>query len=63
MPTSTKLKEQKYYFPIEYKNTKYSVLISQLRTIDSKRLKKKIATLTTNEFNKLNNYSKEILFK
>ena len=42
-PTSTKLKDNKYYFEIEYNNQKYSVLLSQVRTMDTKRFRKRIA--------------------
>ena len=54
-PTSRQLKESKYYQEIEYNETKYSVLISQIRTIDVKRLKKKVARLSFKDFNKVKN--------
>lgn len=53
LPTSTKIKDNQYYYKINYKNTGYSVLLSQSRTIDTKRLKNKIADLPTNDFKKL----------
>ena len=49
----TELKNNPYYYKINYKNTDYSVLLSQSRTIDTKRLKNKIADLPTNDFKKL----------
>ena len=53
LPTSSKVKNNPYYYKINYKNTDYSVLLSQSRTIDTKRLKNKIADLPTNDFKKL----------
>jgi len=53
LPTSTKIKDNQYYYKINYKNADYSVLLSQARTIDTKRLKNKIADLPTNDFKKL----------
>jgi mRNA-degrading endonuclease toxin of MazEF toxin-antitoxin module len=52
-PTSTKLKDNKYYFEIEYNNQKYSVLISQIRTMDTKRFRKRIARLSKFELNEI----------
>jgi mRNA interferase MazF len=52
-PTSTKIKDNPYYHQIEYEGQKYSVLISQMKTIDTKRLRKKIVTLSDNDFQKL----------
>ena len=53
LPTSTKLKDSPYYYKIEYKNTEYSALLSQSKTIDTKRLKNKIADLPIDDFKKL----------
>ena len=53
LPTSTKLKDNQYYYKINYKDSDYSVLLSQAKTIDTKRLKKKIADLPLNDFKKL----------
>jgi mRNA-degrading endonuclease toxin of MazEF toxin-antitoxin module len=52
-PTSRKLKDNKYYFEIEYNSQKYSVLISQIRTIDAKRLRKRIARLSKHELKEI----------
>jgi mRNA interferase MazF len=53
-PTSTRLKDNKYYFEIEYNNQKYSVLMSQIRTMDAKRFRKRIARLSKHELNQIN---------
>jgi mRNA interferase MazF len=52
-PTSRQIKENKYYFMIEYNNQKYSVLISQIRTMDAKRFRKRIARLSKHELNQI----------
>jgi mRNA interferase MazF len=61
-PTSTKLKDNKYYYQIDYKSQQYSVLVSQIRVIDTKRFKKKIAQLSSNDLQKLKNYMAKTLF-
>ena len=61
-PTSTKLKDNKYYYEIDYKSQKYSVLVSQIRVMDTKRFKKKIAQLSNNDLQKLKDYLSKTLF-
>jgi len=48
-PTSTKVKDNKYYYKIRYNDKDYSVLISQIRIIDAKRFRKRIARLSKYE--------------
>ncbi len=55
VPTSTRLKDNKYYFEIEYNNQKYSSLISQIRTINAKRFRKRVARLSKHELNQIKN--------
>lgn len=55
VPTSTVLKENKFYTSFEYGGGTYSALISHLRTLDTKRLNKKIATLSEDEYTKIHN--------
>ena len=52
-PTSRQLKENKYYYQIEYNNQKYSVLISQIRVLDAKRFRKRIARLSKQELDQI----------
>jgi len=52
-PTSTQLKDNKHYFGIEYNDTRYPTLISQIRTIDAKRLRKRIARLSKFELHEI----------
>jgi mRNA interferase MazF len=63
VPTSSVLKTNQFYHEIEYKNQKYSALISQIRTIDVKRLKGKIARLDSTEFENLKTSILEIVFR
>jgi mRNA interferase MazF len=62
-PTSTKLKENPYYHKISYQGQEYSVLLSHLRTIDTKRLKKRIARLSVLDFNCLVQKILEMVFR
>jgi mRNA-degrading endonuclease toxin of MazEF toxin-antitoxin module len=56
VPTSSQIKENKYYFKIKYNGQYYSALVSQLRTVDSKRFRKKIAELPKKELADLKQY-------
>jgi mRNA interferase MazF len=46
IPMSTKLKENKYYIKVLLKDVEQSVLLSQLRILDTKRLDKKIGYIS-----------------
>ena len=50
IPTSRQLKENPFYTQITYKKQTYSALISHIRTIDVKRLDKKITQISQNDF-------------
>lgn len=50
IPMSSANKDDEYYFPIINKGRTYSLVISQLRLISSKRLLRKIRTLSHGEF-------------
>ena len=56
VPTSSKLKENKYYYKIKYKGQYYSALVSQMRALDAKRFTKKIAELSQKELTELKGY-------
>ena len=62
IPTSTKLKDNIFYHKINYKNTDYSALISHTKTIDVKRLEKKITSLPMNDFKMLKIVLQESIF-
>lgn len=63
VPTSTQLKNNQWYVPFMYHNTTYSALISHIKTIDTKRLNKKIATLSSSEFKTLKETLQQRIFK
>ncbi|MEI6728770.1 MAG: type II toxin-antitoxin system PemK/MazF family toxin [bacterium] len=63
VPTSSILKDNKFYYEIEYKNQKYSALLSHLRTIDVKRLRRRITRLDSKEFERLVSALKELVFR
>lgn len=45
VPLSSKFKNNRYYFKIEYKGRASSVLVSQIRVLSSKRFIRRIGTL------------------
>jgi mRNA interferase MazF len=63
VPTSTKIKDNQYYYPISYKDQNYSALVSQIRTVDTKRFKKKIAQLSAPDLQNIRQYLAKILLK
>ena len=62
VPTSTKLKDNRYYYKISYQQQEYSALVSQVRVLDTKRFKKKIAQLSNDDLQNLKNYLAKTLF-
>jgi mRNA interferase MazF len=59
---STKIKENnKYYLPVTVHDTKQSVVISQMRLYDTKRLQEKIGVLNKEDFEKIKTAIKELL--
>ncbi|MFH1947370.1 MAG: type II toxin-antitoxin system PemK/MazF family toxin [Candidatus Magasanikbacteria bacterium] len=53
LPLTSKNKTGKYYFQIEHNNKKYSIILSQLRLVSSKRLLRKIRKISPEEFVKI----------
>ncbi|OGM92742.1 hypothetical protein A2333_01230 [Candidatus Wolfebacteria bacterium RIFOXYB2_FULL_49_7] len=53
LPLTSKNKESKYYYPFEFKGEKYSVILSQLRIISSKRLLRKLGQMPEDDFSKI----------
>lgn len=53
LPMSTKNKESKYYVKVTLKNIIQSVMISQLRILDTKRLDKKIGYISKADMDKV----------
>lgn len=52
LPITTSGKNGKYYYQYEYDNKKYSIILSQIRLISSKRLLRKIRILSKEDFEK-----------
>lgn len=50
LPLTTQDKRGKYYYQTEYMGNKFNIILSQLRMLSSKRLRRKIRTLPQNEF-------------
>jgi len=50
IPVTSKNKTGKYYVRFRYKNRKYSLVLSQIRLLDSKRLTKKLTSLSKEKF-------------
>ena len=61
LPLTSKVKESKYYYKTEYNGDLYCVILSQLRLISSKRLTRKIRTLSRYEFNEIKDKIKGFL--
>jgi mRNA interferase MazF len=51
VPLSTKIKENRYCVGFEFNNKKQSALISQIKSIDARRLHFKIGTLSRDDYN------------
>jgi mRNA-degrading endonuclease toxin of MazEF toxin-antitoxin module len=64
LPLSTKLKpNNKFYYKTSVKNRDVSVLISQIRILDAKRLKRKVCFIEKSEFNGILDQITEVNFK
>ncbi len=61
IPLSTKIKDNKYYYPIHFGGEDGSALLSQLRTFESKRLTHKMGTLTKEQFENLREKIRELI--
>ncbi len=53
IPMSTKLKNNKFYIPVVLKDLPQSVMISQLRILDTKRLEQYIGYISREDFKKV----------
>jgi|SRR3989344_453029 len=61
LPLTSKHKESRYHHKIEYRNQEFNVVLSQLRTISSKRLLRKIRKISPVEFGIIRNKTKSLL--
>ncbi len=62
LPMSTKVKDNKYYYPVTLEEKTVSVLISQIRVFSSKRIWNKMGELDTKDYKKVMKYLKRIVF-
>ena len=53
LPLTSTIKDNKYYFKISHNGKEYSIVLSQLRLISSKRLIRKNRVLPKEEFNRV----------
>jgi len=60
VPLTSKNKTGKFYYQFTYKSKKYSIILSQLRLISSKRLLRKIRTFPDDEFNEVRKKIKDL---
>jgi len=61
LPLSSKVKDNKFYFTTRYNNKNFSIILSQLKLISSKRLTRKIRILPKNEFSQIKEKIKNFL--
>ncbi len=50
LPLTSKIKITPYHFPVSYKGKQSTVILSQLRTISSKRLLRKVGKISDKDF-------------
>ena len=53
LPMTSKDKTGKYYYQFEYDGGKYSIILSQVRLISSKRLLRRVRVLSNNDFSEV----------
>ncbi len=61
LPLSTQGKEHKYYYKLEYESIRSWVIISQIKTISTKRLLRKIGSISEHDFKTITNKLRDIL--
>ncbi|OGF25051.1 hypothetical protein A2303_05510 [Candidatus Falkowbacteria bacterium RIFOXYB2_FULL_47_14] len=61
VPMSSKKKEGRFYYVVNYDDFDYSILLSQLRLISSKRLVRKLRYLPEDEFEETKKRIKDLL--
>jgi mRNA interferase MazF len=61
LPQTSQNKSSKFYYQLEYKGNNYSVILSQLSLISSKRLLRKIRVLKDYDFKKIRKAVKDLI--
>jgi hypothetical protein len=62
LPLSTVIKDKFYYHKFEFKGKQQSVILSQIRLLDGKRLISKIGSIPDPDFEEIKNKTKGIIF-
>lgn len=63
LPLTHKIKMGKYYFSFKLNKQTRTIILSQIRLISSKRIKRKIGQISENDFSLLSKELKELIFK
>lgn len=61
LPTSTKLKEDDFYYTFTFEGERYSALLSQMRPISSRRLIRKIGMVNEQDFKSMRKKIAELI--
>ncbi len=61
VPTTSRKRRGRYYYQIVYKNEQYTVILSQVRILSSKRLIRKISRPSKEDFNEIKKRVGEML--
>lgn len=61
LPLTSQGRTGEFYYQFEYEGDKYSVILSQLRLISSKRLLRKIRVLPDVDFEKIRKFMKDLI--
>ncbi|MFH0853916.1 MAG: type II toxin-antitoxin system PemK/MazF family toxin [bacterium] len=61
LPLTTVIKTGQYYYSFEYNNNAYSVILSQLRVISSKRLLRRIRKIGQRDFEEIRTLLKKMI--
>ncbi len=61
LPLTSRDKTGKFYYQIEYKNKKYSIILSQIRLVSSKRLLRRIRKIDNSDFYKIGRKLKKLV--
>jgi mRNA interferase MazF len=62
IPLSTQIKENRFYYKLHFKGIEQCALFSQIRVFDAKRLGVKMGSITSNEFNKIKESLRGLVF-
>jgi len=61
VPLTTQIKENPYYYKINFKDKTQCVMLSQFRLLDSKRLRSKLGKLSPEQFSSVREEIKKII--